>query len=344
MPERLGAGSLFFVNLHLPNRLRRLRQSEAIRSMVRETRVVPENLVQPLFVSEKIREPVPVPSMPGVRQETVDSLVEQGRRALDAGVGAVLLFGIPAHKDETGSGAFQEDGIIQESVRRLKQEVPELVVITDVCLCEYTSHGHCGMIGKTAGRFEVLNDPSVEILAKIALSHARAGADMVAPSDMMDGRIGVIRAALDAAGFEQTILMSYAAKFASSFYGPFRDAGEGAPQFGDRRTYQMDSANAEEALREVALDVEEGADLVMVKPGMPCLDILRRVKEEFRMPTAVYQVSGEYAMIKAASEKGWIEERAAVMETLTAFRRAGADLILTYYAVEAANWLRESRR
>jgi len=313
-----------------------------VRDLVRETEVRVADLVWPLFVSEKVTAPTPVSSMPGVAQLPLDALIDAAVHAhRDDGIRAVLLFGVPAKKDEQASGAWADDGIVQRAVRTLKKAAPKLFVITDVCLCEYTSHGHCGVVhSRDNGGFHVHNDESVEILARTAVSHAAAGADLVAPSDMMDGRIGAIRAALDARGFSETPIMSYAAKFASAFYGPFREAAEGAPQFGDRRTYQMDPANAREALREVELDLEESADLVMVKPGLPYLDILWRVKERFQRPTAVYNVSGEYAMLKAAAAHGWLDERAAVMEQMTAFRRAGADLILTYWARDVARWLR----
>jgi porphobilinogen synthase len=325
----------------LVRRPRRLRATPALRSMVRETEVRVSDLIQPFFVSEKVTARQAVGSMPGVFQLTVPELVDDALAAVQAGVPAVLLFGIPAAKDEQGSGAYAEDGIVQQAVRALKKAAPELVVITDVCLCEYTSHGHCGVVerGDGAGHFHVHNDASVELLARTAVSHARAGADVVAPSDMMDGRVRAIRAALDATGFDQTPIFSYAAKFSSAFYGPFREAAEGAPQFGDRRTYQMDPANAREALREVALDVEEGADLIIVKPGLPYLDVLWRAKERFGLPTAAYNVSGEYAMVKAAAAQGWLDERAAVLEMMTAFKRAGADMIITYWARDIARWL-----
>ena len=276
--------------------------------------------------------------MPGVSQLSVREAVEEARRACDLDLQAVLLFGIPAKKDEQASGAFDAGGIVQQAVRAIKQECPELVVMTDVCLCEYMSHGHCGVTHRDGDHFHVLNDETVALLAKTAVSHAAAGADLVAPSDMMDGRIAAIREALDVHGFDQTGIMSYAAKFASAFYGPFRDAAESPPQFGDRRTYQMDSANADEALREVALDVNEGADILMVKPALPYLDILWRVRERFGKPTAVYHVSGEYAMVKAAAEKGCFDERTAVLEIMTSLKRAGADLIVTYWAKELAEW------
>jgi len=278
--------------------------------------------------------------MPGVSQFTVDEVVDQARQAQDAGLQAVLLFGIPDKKDEQASGAYAEDGVIQKALRAIKKKCPEIIAITDVCLCEYMSHGHCGVTRIDGEHFHVLNDESVELLVKAALSHAQAGADMVAPSDMMDGRIGAIREALDANSFTDTGIMSYAAKFASVFYGPFRDAAESPPQFGDRRSYQMDTANADEALREVALDIDEGADIIMIKPALPYLDILWRVREKFRKPTAVYHVSGEFAMIKAAAEKGIVDERAAVFEVMTSLKRAGADIIVTYWARDLAEWIR----
>ena len=278
--------------------------------------------------------------MPGVFQFSVDEVVDQAREAQDAGLQAVLLFGIPEKKDEQASGAYAENGVVQKALRAIKKKCPEVVAITDVCLCEYMSHGHCGVTRVDGEHFHVLNDQTVELLVKTALSYAQAGADMVAPSDMMDGRIGAIRESLDASGFTDTGIMSYAAKFASVFYGPFRDAAESPPRFGDRRSYQMDSANADEALREVALDIDEGADIIMIKPALPYIDILWRVRERFRKPTAVYHVSGEYAMIKAAAEKGIVDERAAVLEIMTSLKRAGADIIVTYWARELAQWLR----
>ena len=329
-------------DLSLARRPRRLRATPALREMVRETTVRAADLILPLFVSEKITQRQPIASMPGVAQLTVAETVAEARAARDLGVRAVLLFGVPAHKDEQASGAYDDRGVVQRAVRALKAADPELVVITDVCLCEYMSHGHCGVTERSLdGHYHVLNDASVELLARTAVSHAAAGADIVAPSDMMDGRVRAIRSALDAHGFIDTPVMSYASKFASSFYGPFRDAAEGAPLYGDRRTYQMDSGNAREALREAATDVDEAADLLIVKPGLPYLDILWRVKEAFGLPTAVYNVSGEYAMIKAAAANGWLDERAAVMETMTSFKRAGADLIITYWARAVAEWLRE---
>jgi porphobilinogen synthase len=277
--------------------------------------------------------------MPGVFQFDIDHFLKEAEAAYAEGVRALLVFGIPARKDAAASGAYAADGIVQRAIRQLKERVPELLVIADVCLCEYTDHGHCGVVQRNKDRYEILNDPSVELIARAAVSLAEAGADLVAPSDMMDGRVSVIRRELDLRGFQSVPIMSYAAKFYSAFYGPFREAAESAPQFGDRRSYQMDSANANEALREVALDLEEGADLLIVKPGLPYLDILWRVKERFQMPTAVYNISGEYAMLKAAALNGWIDEKNAVLELMTSFRRAGADLIITYWAREIARWL-----
>jgi porphobilinogen synthase len=296
------------------------------------------DFILPLFVSAKISKQRPVPSMPGVSQFSLGEIVAEARHACDLGLPAVLVFGIPDQKDEQATGAYAEDGIVQRALRAIKDKCPEMLVMTDVCLCEYMSHGHCGVTRMDGDHFHVLNDETVDLLARIAVSHAKAGADMVAPSDMMDGRIGAIREALDANGFKETGILSYAAKFASVFYGPFREAAESPPQFGDRRSYQMDPANAKEALREVALDVEEGADILMIKPALPYIDILWRVRERFGKPTAVYHVSGEYAMVKAAAEKGVFEERAAVLEIMTSLKRAGADMIITYWARELAQW------
>jgi porphobilinogen synthase len=317
-------------------RMRRLRRTETLRGLVREAELSPRHLIQPLFVvaGEDIREPVP--SMPGIERFSISGLVEEAGDVVAAGIGAVLLFGVPAEKDEVGSGAYDDEGVVQMAVRALKEAHPELTVITDVCLCEYTSHGHCGVIGPTG---EVENDISVELLAKTAISHAEAGADAVAPSDMMDGRIGSIRFQMDEEGHPNTPIVAYSAKYASAFYGPFRDAAGSTPEFGDRRGYQMDPANAEEAVREALLDLEEGADMLMVKPAVPYLDVVRRVKDETGAPLAAYHVSGEYSMLKAAAANGWIDERAAVVEALTSIRRAGADAIVTYYAKEAAGWL-----
>jgi porphobilinogen synthase len=325
----------------LVHRPRRLRSSPALRNLVRETNLSAHDFVLPLFVSEKIEKRRPIESMPGVFQFSLDEIVDEARRAQDLGLQAIILFGVPQEKDEQASGAYAENGVVQKALRAIKSKCPEVVAITDVCLCQYMSHGHCGVARIDGDHFHVLNDETVDLLVKTALSHAHAGADMVAPSDMMDGRIGAIREAFDANGFDQTGIMSYAAKFASVFYGPFREAAESPPRFGDRRSYQMDCANAEEALREVALDVEEGADILMIKPALPYIDILWRVRERFAKPTAVYHVSGEYAMVKAAAEKGFLDERAAVLEIMTSLKRAGADIIVTYWARELAEWVRE---
>lgn len=313
-------------------RPRRLRTTERLRRLVRETRLAPEQLVLPLFVIPGRGQAVEVPSMPGVKQWSVDRVSEEASRAWEAGVRSVILFGIPEHKDGQGSDAWRSDGIVQQALRALRRDVPELTLITDVCLCEYTDHGHCGLLEGES----VANDPTLELLAREAVSHAQAGADVVAPSDMMDGRVGAIRASLDAAGFTGTPILSYAVKYASGLYGPFRDAAQSTPAFGDRRSYQMDPPNAREALRELALDVEEGADLVMVKPALSNLDVIAAVRASCQLPVAAYQVSGEYAMIKAAAANGWIDEARVVDETLIAIRRAGADLILTYFAISAA--------
>jgi porphobilinogen synthase len=323
------------------HRPRRLRRSLALRNLIRETHLSVHDFVLPLFVSEKVQQRRPIASMPGVFQLSVKEVADETRAVQDLGLQAVLLFGIPEEKDEQASGAYAEDGIVQKALKAIRSKCPDLVTITDVCLCEYMSHGHCGVTRIDGDHFHVLNDETVELLVKTALSHAATGADIVAPSDMMDGRVGAIREALDERGFDQTAIMSYAAKFASAFYGPFREAAESPPQFGDRRSYQMDFANANEALREVALDIDEGADIVMVKPALPYMDILWRVRERFRKPTAVYHVSGEYAMVKSAVEKGLLNERDAVIEIMTALKRAGADIIVTYWARELARWLRE---
>ncbi len=316
-------------------RMRRLRKNETVRRMVRETVLTPSDFIYPLFVREGQGVRNPIGSMPGQFQLSVDEAVKEARAAWEVGVPAVILFGIPDHKDAVGSGAYDDEGIVQRAVRELKDALPDLCVITDVCLCEYTDHGHCGVIREG----DVSNDETLELLAREAVSHARAGADMVAPSDMMDGRVGAIRTALDAEGFGQVPVMAYAAKFASTFYGPFRDAAESPPRFGDRRSYQMDPANADEALREVDLDVREGADIVMVKPALPYLDVIRRVKETFGYPTAAYNVSGEYSMVKAMERLGWGDGRGLMMESLLSIKRAGADMILTYFAVDAARVL-----
>ncbi|MGB8340936.1 MAG: porphobilinogen synthase [Chthoniobacterales bacterium] len=322
----------------LVHRPRRLRRTAALRNLVRETNLSPHDFILPLFVNERIGTRRPIRSMPGVEQLPPEEVAAEAARAAATGLQAVILFGIPIEKDEQASGAYAEKGVVQQAVRAIKTECPDLLVMTDVCLCEYMSHGHCGVTRIDGDHFHVLNDESVELLVKTALSHAAAGADIVAPSDMMDGRIGAIREALDEGGYDQTGIMSYAAKFASAFYGPFREAAESPPQFGDRRGYQMDPANAIEALREAALDVEEGADIIMVKPALPYLDILWRVRERFGLTTAVYHVSGEYAMVKAAAERGWLDERQAVLEIMTGLKRAGADLIVTYWAKELAEW------
>jgi porphobilinogen synthase len=317
-----------------------LRRNAGLRNLVRETSLSVHDFILPLFVSERITARQAIASMPGVFQLALAEVAAEAQHAHDLGLQAVLLFGIPKEKDDQATSAYAEKGIVQQAVRAIKAQCPELVVITDVCLCEYMSHGHCGVTRMDGEHFHVLNDESVELLAKTALSHAAAGADLVAPSDMMDGRVGAIRESLDANGFEQTGIMSYAAKFASVFYGPFREAAESPPQFGDRRSYQMDPANAREALREVALDLDEGADILLVKPALPYLDILWRVHERFGKPTAVYHVSGEFAMVKAGAEKGCFDERAAVLEIMTSLKRAGADLIVTYWAKDLAEWTR----
>jgi porphobilinogen synthase len=316
-------------------RLRRLRKTGVLRDMVRETELTPSHLVQPLFV-QLGEERTPVESMPGVERLSISNAVEEAGHVHELGVPAVLLFGIPADKDEEGSGAYDSEGVVQLAVRALKEAHPELVVITDVCLCEYTSHGHCGVVLEDG---TVDNDMTLELLARTANSHADAGADAVAPSDMMDGRVGALRTQLDAEGHKDLPIVAYSAKFASAFYGPFREAAESTPAFGDRRSYQMDPANGDEAVREALLDVEEGADVVMVKPALPYLDLVRRVKEATRVPVAAYHVSGEYSMLKAAAANGWLDERAAALEALTSIRRAGADIVVTYYAKDVAEWL-----
>jgi porphobilinogen synthase len=318
--------------MELVYRPRRLRRSVALRRLVRETVLTPADFIHPLFVTPGKGVRQEVTAMPGVSRLSVDFLVEEVKSVWEAGVPAVLLFGLPQKKDDTGSEAASPRGAVQQAVRALKKALPELVVITDVCLCGYTSHGHCGLVHKG----EIDNDASLEVLAQVALSHAEAGADLVAPSDMMDGRVGAIREALDDRGFEMVGILSYAVKYASAFYGPFREAAESAPQYGDRRGYQMDPANAREAIREATLDVEEGADILMVKPALPYLDIISQLAAEFDLPLAAYQVSGEYSMIKAAAAQGWLDEQAVMLESLTAIKRAGADMILTYFAREAA--------
>jgi len=318
-------------------RPRRLRKNENFRRMIRETRLSVDNFVYPLFATFGKDVKKPISSMPGNFQMSVDHLVKEVQKTKELGIPAVLLFGIPDKKDEVASGAFMKNGVVQQAVRKIKDKVPDVIVITDVCLCEYTSHGHCGMIEKG----EVDNDASLEVIAETAVSHAKSGADMVAPSAMMDGQVGAIRDALDEAGFENLPIMAYSSKYASCFYGPFREAAESAPQFGDRKAYQMDPANGDEAIREIGLDVEEGADIIMVKPALPYLDIIHRAREEFDLPIAAYNVSGEFSMIKAAAKLGWMDGERAMMETLTSIKRAGADIIITYFAPEAAKCLQK---
>jgi porphobilinogen synthase len=318
-------------------RLRRLRATRALRGLVRETNLAPSDFVYPMFVAHGIDRREPIEAMPGVDRLSIAHAVAEAGEASELGIPAVLLFGLPAAKDEEGSGAWDDEGIVQLATRAIKEAHPDLLVIADLCLCEYTSHGHCGVV---RGDGAIDNDATLELLARTATSQARAGADIIAPSDMMDGRVGAIRAALDDEGHTDTPILAYSAKFASAFYGPFREAAESTPAFGDRRGYQMDPANAREAVREAKIDVDEGADVVMVKPALPYLDVIRRVRETVPVPVAAYNVSGEYAALKAAAERGWIDERAAVLESLTAIRRAGADMIITYHAKEAAAWLR----
>jgi len=323
-------------------RLRRTRRTAPLRGLVRETQLSPQDFIYPIFVTvgEDVRNPIS--SMPGIFQLSINHAVAEAKRAYELGIPGVLLFGIPDEKDEAASGAYDPEGVVQLATRAIKDAMPDLIVVADVCLCEYMSHGHCGVVDRERG--EILNDVSLELLARTAASQAEAGADVVAPSDMMDGRVAAIRAELDREGFEHVPIMAYASKYASAFYGPFRDAvGSKGALKGDKRNYQMDPANTDEALREVALDLAEGADSVMVKPGLPYLDIIRRVKDRFGVPTVAYQVSGEYSMIKAAAEKGWLDEKTAALESLLCLRRAGADAILTYYALDAARWLREER-
>jgi porphobilinogen synthase len=320
-------------------RPRRLREKGLFRTLVRETTLAVDDLVYPLFAIPGGGVRAPIDSMPGQARLSVDEIVKEAKDAAGMGIPGILLFGLPTAKDPRGSEAYAEDGIVQQAVRAVKDTVPDLLVITDVCLCQYTSHGHCGVVEDGSVR----NDPTLELLARTAVSHAEAGADMVAPSDMMDGRVGAIREALDESGYTETPIMAYSAKYASSFYGPFRDAADSAPQFGDRRSYQMDPANATEALREIALDLDEGADIVMVKPALPYLDVIARAKAEFGVPLAAYSVSGEYAMIKAAGRLGWLDEDRAMLEALTAIRRAGADVVITYFAKDAARLLERGR-
>jgi porphobilinogen synthase len=324
--------------LHRP---RRLRSHPALRALVRESSLSVGDLIYPMFVYHGTNLRREIPSMPGQYQLSLDRFGAAVAEAAELGIPAVILFGIPAHKDATGSAACDDQGLVQEAIRIARKTAPDLLVITDVCFCEYTDHGHCGPLKETGGRLDVDNDATLPLLAEQAVSHARAGADMVAPSGMMDGMVAAIRAGLDGSGFTNVPILSYAAKFASGYYGPFREAAESTPAFGDRRSYQMDPANGDEALREVALDLAEGADLVMVKPALAYLDVVRRVKDEFGVPVACYNVSGEYAMVKAAAARGWIDEKRVVMETLTGFKRAGADMILTYHAPDVARWLKQ---
>ncbi len=318
-------------------RLRRLRASRALRGLVRETRLAAEDFVYPMFVAYGIDRREPIAAMPGVDHLSIDHAVTEAREAAELGIPAVLLFGLPANKDEEGSGAWDDEGVVQLATRAIKEALPDLLVITDLCLCEYTSHGHCGVVRPDGS---VDNDATLELLSRTAVSQAKAGADIIGPSDMMDGRVGTIRQALNDEGYSETPILAYSAKFASAFYGPFREAADSTPAFGDRRGYQMDPANGDEALREAKLDVEEGADIVMVKPALPYLDVIRRIKDETGMPVAAYNVSGEYAMVKAGAAAGYLDERATVLETLTAIRRAGADIVITYHAKDAAKWLR----
>lgn len=322
------------------DRTRRLRQTVAMRDMVRENHVRVDELIYPLFVMEGENLAEPVESMPGICQYSLDRMNEELDRVKEAGIPAILIFGIPAHKDEVGSGAYDEHGIVQEAIRRIKKDYPDLIVIADVCLCEYTSHGHCGLIRDGI----ILNDETLPLLAKSAVSYAEAGADIVAPSDMMDKRVGAIRKALDEAGFTYTPIMAYSAKFASGYYGPFRDAAHSAPGFGDRKTYQMDPANGQEALREVEEDLEEGADLIIAKPAMAYMDIIRAIHENYNVPIVAYNVSGEYAMVKAAAANGWIDEKKIVMENMIGMKRAGAKMIITYHALDVARWIREEEK
>ena len=318
-------------------RLRRTRGTAGLRGIVRETELSPNDFIYPIFVAAGEDVKNPIASMPGIFQLSINHAVEEAKKAHSLGIPGVLLFGIPDEKDEAASGAYDPEGVVQLAIRAIKDAVPELLVVADVCLCEYTSHGHCGIVDKERG--VVLNDASLELLAQTAASQAEAGADIIAPSDMMDGRVAALRSELDREGFSETPIMAYSAKYASAFYGPFREAADSAPQFGDRRGYQMDPANAREALREVALDVEEGADIVMVKPALPYLDVIRRVRDATNLPVAAYNVSGEYSMLKAAVQNGWLDEERAVLETLTGIKRAGAEIIISYHAPDAARWL-----
>jgi porphobilinogen synthase len=339
MPGPHGIPTLIQAMPFPQTRLRRLRATHALRGLVRETRLSPADFVYPMFVAHGIDRREPIAEMPGVDHLSIAHAVEEAGEAAALGIPALLLFGLPAAKDEEGSGAWDDEGVVQLATRAIKEAFPELVVITDLCLCEYTSHGHCGVVRVGGTGFTVDNDKTLELLARSAVSQARAGADIVAPSDMMDGRVGVIRTSLDEEGFDETPILAYSAKFASAFYGPFRVAADSAPAFGDRRGYQMDPANGDEAVREARLDVEEGADIVMVKPALPYLDLIRRIKDDTPMPLAAYNVSGEYSMLKAAAAAGYLDERTAVLEVLTGIRRAGADIVITYHAKDAARWL-----
>jgi porphobilinogen synthase len=316
--------------------MRRLRRTGALRGLIRETELTPSHLIYPMFVELGTESRTPIAAMPGVDRLSINSAVEEAGDAFGLGIPAVMIFGVPAVKDEHGAGAYDDEGVAQLAVRAIKEAHPDLLVFTDVCLCSYTTHGHCGIV-RADGQID--NDATLEVLAKTAISHAASGADAVAPSDMMDGRVGALRAQLDSEGHSETPIIAYSAKFASAYYGPFREAADATPQFGDRRTHQMDPANADEAVREALLDVDEGADVVMVKPALPYLDVIRRIKEATRVPVAAYNLSGEYAMLKAAAQNGWLDEQAAVLETLTSIRRAGADMILTYHAKDAARWV-----
>lgn len=317
------------------SRLRRLRKTEKFRNLIAETKLSIENFVYPFFISEQIKKPKKISSMPGIMQWSIDNVVSETKKIYNLGIPAVLLFGIPKEKDPLGSQAYSANGVIQKAIRLIKLNVPGLIVITDVCLCEYTDHGHCGIIKNKT----VDNDASINLLAQMALSHTKSGADMVAPSDMMDGRVGQIRKTLDENGFEETPIMAYSAKYSSSFYGPFREAAESAPQFGDRKSYQMDPRNIREALREIELDIQEGTDIIMIKPALAYLDVIAKVKQKFNLPLAAYNVSGEYSMIKAASQNGWIDEKRIVLEVMTGIKRAGADIIISYFAPQIAKWL-----
>jgi len=318
-------------------RLRRLRTNQMLRDLVSETKLSIDSFIYPLFISEEITSPKEISAMPGIKQWTIQSVAKEAERAYKLGIPAVLLFGIPNKKDSVGSEAYNKNGVIQKAIKKIKEKTPELLIITDVCLCEYTDHGHCGIIQNNT----IQNDPSLALLSQMAISHVQAGADMVAPSDMMDGRVGIIRKLLDEHGFIETPIMAYSSKYASSFYGPFREAAQSTPQFGDRKTYQMDPRNVREAIRETKLDIKEGADIIMVKPAMAYMDVIRRVKETFDLPLAAYNVSGEYSMIKAAAKNGWIDEKKVAMEVLTGIKRAGADIIISYFAPQVALWLEE---